>query len=92
VLLVSSGRVDRLPFFLAREAPVELEHRVDTPPGEASTARPSRRSCSRRSPRRRKGDEANLDLLEANARLAAEVAFAFAGSCVTRPPIRGMMG
>jgi pseudouridine-5'-phosphate glycosidase len=23
--------VDRLPFFLAREAPVELEHRVDTP-------------------------------------------------------------
>jgi pseudouridine-5'-phosphate glycosidase len=24
-------RVDRLPFFLAREAPVELEHRVETP-------------------------------------------------------------
>jgi len=27
--------VDRLPYFLAREAPVELEHRVDTP-GEAA--------------------------------------------------------
>jgi pseudouridylate synthase len=27
--------VDRLPFFLAREAPVELEHRVETP-GEAA--------------------------------------------------------
>ena len=30
VALVGFG-VDRLPFFLAREAPVELEHRVDTP-------------------------------------------------------------
>jgi pseudouridine-5'-phosphate glycosidase len=30
VPLVGYG-VDRLPFFLAREAPVELEHRVDTP-------------------------------------------------------------
>ena len=30
VSLVGYG-VDRLPFFLAREAPVELEHRVDTP-------------------------------------------------------------
>jgi pseudouridine-5'-phosphate glycosidase len=29
--------VDRLPFFLAREAPVELEHRVDTP-AEAAAA------------------------------------------------------
>ena len=29
VALVGYG-VDRLPFFLAREAPVELEHRVDT--------------------------------------------------------------
>ncbi len=28
-------RVDRLPFFLAREAPVQLEHRVDAP-GEAA--------------------------------------------------------
>ena len=30
VSLIGYG-VDRLPFFLAREAPVELEHRVDTP-------------------------------------------------------------
>jgi pseudouridylate synthase len=30
VTLVGYG-VSRLPFFLAREAPVELEHRVDTP-------------------------------------------------------------
>ncbi len=30
-------QVDRLPFFLAREAPVELEHRVDTP-AEAADA------------------------------------------------------
>ena len=30
VALVGFG-VDRLPFFLAREAPVDLEHRVDTP-------------------------------------------------------------
>ncbi len=30
VALVGYG-VDRLPFFLAREAPVELEHRVETP-------------------------------------------------------------
>jgi pseudouridine-5'-phosphate glycosidase len=29
--------VDRLPFFLAREAPIELEHRVDTP-ADAATA------------------------------------------------------
>jgi pseudouridine-5'-phosphate glycosidase len=29
--------IDRLPFFLAREAPVELEHRVDTP-AEAAAA------------------------------------------------------
>jgi pseudouridine-5'-phosphate glycosidase len=34
VSLVGYG-VDRLPFFLAREAPVELEHRVETP-GEAA--------------------------------------------------------
>jgi pseudouridine-5'-phosphate glycosidase len=31
-------RVDRLPFFLAREAPVELEHRVDTPAEAAALA------------------------------------------------------
>jgi pseudouridine-5'-phosphate glycosidase len=29
--------VDRLPFFLAREAPVELEHRVETPAEAAAT-------------------------------------------------------
>ncbi len=34
--------VDRLPFFLAREAPVELEHRVDTPPEAAAIARAQR--------------------------------------------------
>ena len=34
VVVVGYG-VDRLPFFLSREAPVELEHRVDTP-GEAA--------------------------------------------------------
>ncbi len=32
---VTGYRCDRLPFFLAAEAPVELEHRVDTP-GEAA--------------------------------------------------------
>jgi pseudouridylate synthase len=31
--------VDRLPFFLAREAPVELEHRVDTPEAAAGLQR-----------------------------------------------------
>ena len=36
VSLIGYG-VDRLPFFLAREAQVELEHRVDTP-GEAAAA------------------------------------------------------
>ena len=36
--LVGYG-VDRLPFFLAREAPVELEHRVDTPDEAAAIAR-----------------------------------------------------
>lgn len=34
VALVGYG-VDRLPYFLAREAPVELEHRVDRPDGAA---------------------------------------------------------
>ena len=38
VALVGYG-VDRLPFFLAREAPVELEHRVDTPEQAAAVAR-----------------------------------------------------
>jgi len=38
VALVGYG-VDRLPFFLAREAPVELEHRVDTPEAAAAIAR-----------------------------------------------------
>ena len=40
VALVGYG-VDRLPFFLAREAPVDLEHRVDTP-DEARGRRPRR--------------------------------------------------
>jgi hypothetical protein len=34
--------VDSLPFFLAREAPVELEHRVDTPMEAATIARAAR--------------------------------------------------
>jgi pseudouridylate synthase len=38
VALVGYG-VDRLPFFLVREAPVELEHRVDTPAEAAEIAR-----------------------------------------------------
>ncbi len=38
VALIGYG-VDRLPFFLAREAPVELEHRVDTPAEAAAIAR-----------------------------------------------------
>ena len=33
--------VDRLPFFLAREAPVELEHRVDAPEAAAEILRAS---------------------------------------------------
>ena len=37
VAIVGYG-VDRLPFFLAREAPVDLEHRVDTPEEAASIA------------------------------------------------------
>src|SRR5207253_4101378 len=41
VALVGYG-VDRLPFFLAREAPVELEHRVETPEGAAAIARAHR--------------------------------------------------
>ena len=38
VLQVGYG-VDRLPFFLAREAPVELEHRVDSPEAAAALLR-----------------------------------------------------
>ena len=38
VALVGYG-VDRLPFFLAREAPVDLEHRVETPVEAAALAR-----------------------------------------------------
>jgi pseudouridine-5'-phosphate glycosidase len=38
VALVGYG-VERLPFFLAREAPVELEHRVDDPAEAAAVAR-----------------------------------------------------
>jgi pseudouridylate synthase len=38
VALVGYG-VDRLPFFLVREAPVDLEHRVDTPEQAAVVAR-----------------------------------------------------
>ena len=38
VALVGYG-VDRLPFFLARETPVELEHRVDTPDEAAAMVR-----------------------------------------------------
>ena len=41
VALVGYG-VDRLPFFLAREVPVELEHRVDTPIAAAAIARADR--------------------------------------------------
>lgn len=37
VALVGYG-VDRLPFFLARESPIELEHRVDTPEEAAAIA------------------------------------------------------
>lgn len=38
VALVGYG-VDRLPFFLAREAPVKLEHRVETPAEASALAR-----------------------------------------------------
>jgi pseudouridine-5'-phosphate glycosidase len=124
VAVVGFG-VDRMPFFLAREAPVELEHRVDSPAEAAAIAEAERalgvRSavllCNpipashamdpkevaravRRAEERaaREGVhgkaltpfllsalaeetggaslEANLALLEANARLAAEVAAA----------------
>jgi pseudouridine-5'-phosphate glycosidase len=38
LVLVGYG-VDRLPFFLAREAPVDLEHRIDTPEAAAAMLR-----------------------------------------------------
>jgi pseudouridine-5'-phosphate glycosidase len=128
--------VDRLPFFLAREAPIELEHRVDTPADaaaalEAALALDTRSMlllcnpiptalaidaaevaaaaarCQEHAEREgvRGRDltpfllsclaeetggrslEANLALLEANARLAAEVALAHAAS--TADPATG---
>jgi pseudouridylate synthase len=127
VAIVGYG-CDRLPFFLAREAPVDLEHRVDTPAEAVGMARAQRelgtrsaillcnpipaahemdpdvvtaavRSCEARAERegiRGKavtpfllsclaGEtagaslEANLALLESNARLAGEVASLLAG-------------
>ena len=124
VSLIGYG-VDRLPFVLAREAPVELEHRVDTPAEAASVlaaairldtrstlllcdpiaeelamdadeVAAATRRCEERADREgvRGRDrtpfllaclaeetegrslEANLGLLEANARLAGEVAAA----------------
>jgi len=131
--------VDRLPFFLAREAAVELEHRVDTP-GEAAAvlaaalALDTRSTlvlcnpvearlamdadevaaaamrCEARADREgvRGRDltpfllsclaeetagrslEANLSLLESNARLAAEIAAAPAGG--DRPAIGARSG
>jgi pseudouridine-5'-phosphate glycosidase len=124
VALVGYG-VDRLPFFLAREAQVELEHRVDAPEDVAALVRAQRALGTRsaillcnpvplasamdadevlaattRAESRMEAEgvegkavtpfllsalaeetggrslEANLDLLEANARLAAEVAVA----------------
>ena len=128
VALVGYG-VDRLPFFLARETSVELEHRVDTPAGAAALTRaqlatgsqaaillcnpvpPARAldadeliEATQRAEARMEVEgvsgkavtpfllaalaeetqgrslEANLDLLEANARLAAEVALSAARS------------
>jgi pseudouridylate synthase len=124
VTLVGYG-VDRLPFFLAREAPVTLEHRVDTVEEAAAVARAQRTTgvdaavllcnpvaadlaldvdellaLTARAQARMSGDgiegkavtpyllgrlaeetdggslEANLALLEGNARLAAQVAVA----------------
>lgn len=131
--------VDRLPFFLAREAAVELEHRVDTPgeaaavlaaalaldtrstlvlcnPVEAQLAMDADEvaaaamRCEARADREgvRGRDltpfllsclaeetagrslEANLSLLESNARLAAEIAAASAGG--DRPAIGARSG
>ncbi len=128
VALVGYG-VDRLPFFLAREAPVDLEHRVDTPAEAAALVRAQRAlgtasaillcnpvpagsamdaeevvAATARAEARMEAQgiegkavtpfllsalaeetggrslEANLDLLEANARLAAQVAAALSGA------------
>jgi pseudouridine-5'-phosphate glycosidase len=128
VAVVGYG-VDRLPFFLAREAPVELEHRVGTPAEAAALARAQadlgvrsaivlcnpvpaayamdagavaeavRRAEARAEREGVRGKavtpfllsalaeetggaslEANLALLESNARLAAEVAVALAAA------------
>lgn len=122
--LVGYG-VDRLPFFLARETPIDLEHRVDTPAEAAALVRAQRalgvrgaivlcnpvpaasamdpaevlaaiaRAEARMAAEGVRGKavtpfllaslaeetdgrslEANLDLLEDNARVAAEVAVA----------------
>ncbi len=121
--------VDRLPFFLAREAPVDLEHRVETPEEAAALVRAQRSAgtdsalllCNpvptasamdahvvaeavRRSEARMQAEgvegkavtpfllaalaeetdgrslQANLDLLEANARLAAQIASALSAA------------
>ena len=128
VSLIGYG-VDRLPFFLAREAHVELEHRVDTPREaaealgvalaldtrstlllcnpieidvamDADEVSAAAARCEERADRDGvrgraltpfllaclaeetggRSLEANLGLLEANARLAAEVAVAHAAS------------
>lgn len=128
VALVGYG-VGRLPFFLAREAPVELEHRVDTPAEAAALVRAQRAlgvraaillcnpvpaasamdldevlAATARAEARMEAEgvegkavtpfllaalaeetggrslESNLDLLEANARVAAEVAVALSGA------------
>jgi len=128
VTLVGYG-VDRLPFFLAREAPVDLEHRVDTPAEAASLVLAQQILGTRgaillcnpapeasamdadevlgatvRAEARMEAEgiegkavtpfllsalaeetggrslESNLDLLEANARLAAEIAVALSGA------------
>jgi pseudouridine-5'-phosphate glycosidase len=128
IALIGYG-VDRLPFFLAREAPVDLEHRVDTPAQAAALVRAQRvlgtrsaillcnpipdasamdadevLAATARAEARMYAEgiegkavtpfllaalaeetggrslEANLDLLESNARLAAEVAAALSAA------------
>lgn len=131
VAIIGYG-VDRLPFFLASEAPVELEHRVDTPteaasmlasslalgvrstlvvcnPVPSASAMPADEVAFAAQEAERFADdagafgkartpfllaslaeltggrslEANLALLEDNARVAAEIAVAHAGGAVT---------
>jgi len=128
VTLVGYG-VDRLPFFLARETEVELEHRVDTPAEAAALARAQAQAgtdaaivvcnpvpaasamgaaevieATHRAEARMNAAgvtgkavtpfllaalaeetggrslEANLDLLEDNARVAAEIAVSLSGA------------